>query len=196
MPMNPSDMASNFSYLGTKSREHGGTWVYDPTGDEIVIKHRALPGTTTELFQRVKQLEPGTTAEPTRMRVTARLENQQDNVQQYIGFAEQYPSFYFNSIFFLDHHGTPRFVTHCDGESEVTEFPDLDMTEWKSYTVEWTNKPRVSLFIDEDLRAHHTESVPTTTLLRFAEIINEKDSGPDMPVEMRIDADKLFDEWI
>jgi hypothetical protein len=196
MPDDPSDLGSKFAHIGAKSNEHGGVWVYDPVNNEIVIKHRDLPGTTTELFQRVRQITPGTSENPTCMEVTAKLENQQNNVQQYIGFAERYPSFYFDSIFFLDHHGTPRFITHCDGESEVTEFPDLDMTEWRTYAVEWTNEPRVSLYIDDKVYAQHTDHVPTVSLLRFAEIINEKNDGPDKSVALRLNADSLFDEWI
>lgn len=192
----PFDTHPEFASLGTKSNEHGGVWVYDPAENEIVIKHRNIPGTTTELFQRVRKITPGTAEDPTRLEVTAKLENQQNNVQQYVGFAERYPSFYFDSIFFLDHHGTPRFMTHRDGESEITEFPDLEMTEWRTYAVEWIDEPRVSLYIDGELRAQHTDHVPTIPLLRFAEIINETDDGPNRPVTLRLDAESMLDDWV
>lgn len=186
------DIESKLHLIGSKSNEHGGVWIYDPTHRAIIIKHRDLPGTTTEIFHRTRKVKPGTRESPTRLEATAKLDNQQENVQQYIGFAERYPSFFFESIFLLDHHGVPRFTTHNGGESEVTEFPNLDMTSWREYVVEWTDEPAATLFIDGEKRAEHTTHVPTVPLLRFAEIINKSETGPTEAVTVSLKAESLF----
>lgn len=187
------DPDRRFDLVGEKSKDNGGVWVYDEDEDSFVVKHRAISGSISELFQQVRRLTPGTASDPTRMTATAKLDNQQEKVQQYVGFAERYPSFYHDSIFFLDHRGTPRFATHRDGESEITEFPDLDMTVWREYAVEWTDEPRATLYIDGKRRVEHTTHVPTDTLLRFIEVVNVEDGPPASPATLRVKANAMFD---
>jgi len=110
----------------------------------------------------------------------------------YLGFGEEFPSGYRNSIF-VEWNGTDWvFATREDGMKEITVLSSADMPigVTKTLRVDWS-ADEVKFYIDGELKATHNTRIPHVKMIAFVEIVSGSAATENVYVYVR-DYQKLF----
>lgn len=203
----PREILRYTSPLGERNKGGGGSWfLADPVFSNGVVLHQQnITGSTIQVYSRVRDVSPGTASNPAVYEWDARLLNQQQYADQYIGLGERFVRTPETSIFILS-NGRGTFTTAGeltfqtgDGsgnfDKTAVDPTTVDMTNVHTYRVEWTDEPRATLYIDGTQYAEHTTYVPTSDLIRFVEVVVDGTTAPASPCRIDIEADFLL-PWL
>jgi len=105
----------------------------------------------------------------------AKIENPGTGRDLYVGFAEEAPSQYKDSIFLYNRDGGYRAETFKAGTSTLTTLTE-DWTVDRTFKVVWSST-KVEFYRDGVLIATHTTNIPTVKCIAFMEAFN----GPTPP---------------